>query len=465
MGMPFHLTTGSPSRSRRAALALLPALALLVALLPAATAQAAPAAPVLIRTAPESPGLSTTPKVIGRSDGVGTSVVHRAFGPVASTTGPTSTIALYTDAACAGPVVASGPLSELEGEGIAVSVAPGSTTAFFATQTDPDEPGVPSPCSAPGLVYRHVTGPPATPVLSAVSPASPADDNAPLLTGSAEAGATVSIYADAACSGTPLGSGTAAAFGSTGVQAIVPDNSTTAFHALASWAGLSSACSSTSVTYQEVTAPPGEPEAPQPQPPVVSPPVVVDPPGRPPAPKLHTEPGGRAHDTMPRVLGSVSGSVRVDLFRSEGCDGARAASATPAEFAAGVPLRVDANSTTSFSAIAVDASGERSRCSPEPAVYSEDSLPPLTRITFGPGVKTRKRAPIFRFADVTGDPPGTTFLCKLDRRPWQACQTPWRLSRLRPRSHVVQVRAIDAAGNQEIGAAKRRFKVIGPAPR
>jgi hypothetical protein len=459
--MPFHVTTGSPPHSRRATLALLPIFALLAALLPA-VAEAAPAAPVLTGTSPESPNFSTTPKVRGRGGGVGTSVVSRAFGPVAATSGPTSTITLYTDAACTGPVAATGTLSDLEGEGIAVSVAPESTTEFFATQTDLDEPGTPSQCSAPSLVYRHVTGPPGMPVLSAVSPASPADNNAPLLTGSADAGATVANYANAGCSGSPLGSGTAAALGSTGIQAIVPDNSTTTFYALASWAGVTSACSVTSVTYQEVTAPPVEPEAPPKSepPPGVSPPVVVDPPGRPPAPKLHTEPGGRAHDATPLVLGSVSGAVRVDLFRSESCDGARAASATPAEFAAGVPVRVDANSTTSFSAIAVDSSGERSRCSPEPAVYTEDSLPPLTRITFGPGVKTRKRAPIFRFADITGDPPGTTFLCKLDRRPWQACQTPWRLSRLRPKSHVVQVRAIDAAGNQETGAAKRRFKVV-----
>jgi hypothetical protein len=459
--MPFHLTTRSLLRSR---CATLPVLAVFAALLLAPSAQAESASPVLTGSSPESPNFSTTPKIRGHSGGVGTSVVSRALGPIAATSGPTSTITLYTDAACAGPVAAAGQLIDLEGEGIEVSVAPGSTTEFFATQTDPDEPGSPSQCSAPGFVYRNVTGPPGIPVLSGVSPASPADDNAPLLTGSADAGATVSLFANASCSGSPLGSGTAAAFGSTGIQAIVPDNSTTTFHALASWAGVTSPCSLTSIAYQEVTVPPAE--APQPQPPVVvSPPVVVDPPGRPPAPKLHTEPSGRAHDTTPRVVGSVSGSVRVDLFRSAGCDGARAASATPSEFAAGVPVRVDANSTTSFSAIAIDASGERSRCSPEPAVYAEDSLPPLTRITFGPGVKTRKRAPVFRFADITGDPPGTTFLCKLDRRPWKACQTPWRLSGLRPKSHVVRIRAIDAAGNQETGAAKRRFKVIGPATR
>jgi hypothetical protein len=450
--------------------AIVPAAALLAALLALALlapgAGAEPISPALIGTTPESPGLSQTPRILGRAGGVGTSVVSRAFGGAGTATAdPTSAIAIYTDAACSGSVLTTGTLAELEGAGIEVNVGPGSTTEFFATQTDPDEPGQPSECSA-GLVYRHVSGPPAEPLLTGVNPASPADENFPRLLGSAEVGATVSIYPDPGCSGAPLGAGSAAAFGGGGIQVPVADNSTTTFYALAAWAGLTSACSSTSVTYQEVTVPPAsEPEVPQPETPGVSPPVVVDPAGRPPAPKLHTVPGGRAHDITPRVLGSVSGAVRVDIFRSEGCDGARAASATPSEFGAGVPVRVDANSTTSFSAIAIDASGERSRCSPEPAVYTEDSLPPLTRITFGPGVKTRKRAPVFRFADITGDPPGTAFLCKLDKRPWRACQTPWRLSRLKPIAHTVRVRAVDAAGNQEAVGAKRRFKVIGSAPK
>jgi hypothetical protein len=441
-------------------LSFLTVLALLsLALLASGSASAEPASPVLTGTSPESPSFETSFRILGRGDGVGTSAVGHGLRAVASAADPTSAITIYTDPACAGPVAATGVLSELEGEGIPAGVAPGTTTEFFATQTDPDEPLDPSQCSDPGLVYRHVTGPPQAPVLTAVNPASPADDNMPRLIGSAEAGATISIYSDPSCAGAPLAAGSAAAFGAPGIPVAVADNSFTTFYAMAAWAGVTSACSTSFVSYREVTPPP-QPEPPQSATPIVSPPAVVDPPGRPPAPKLHTEPGGRAHDTMPRVVGSSSGALRVDLFRSASCDGARAAAVSPAEFAAGVPVRVDPNSTTSFSAIAIDASGEHSRCSPEPALYSEDSAPPLTRITFGPGVKTRKRAPVFRFADIAADPPGTTFLCKLDRRPWRTCQTPWHLSRLRPTSHLVQIRAVDTAGNQEAVGAKRHFKVI-----
>ena len=32
----------------------------------------------------------------------------------------------------------------------------------------------------------------------------------------------------------------------------------------------------------------------------------------------------------------------------------------------------------------------------------------------GPAAKTRKRKAVFRFVDITGDAPGTAFLCKVD---------------------------------------------------
>ena len=91
--------------------------------------------------------------------------------------------------------------------------------------------------------------------------------------------------------------------------------------------------------------------------------------------------------------------------------------------------------------------------------YIEDSLAPRTRITLGPGAKTRRRTAVFRFLDATGNP-GTTFLCRLDRGKWRACKTPRSFRRLRFGRHVVRVKATDAAGNRETVGAKRRFKVI-----
>jgi hypothetical protein len=78
----------------------------------------------------------------------------------------------------------------------------------------------------------------------------------------------------------------------------------------------------------------------------------------------------------------------------------------------------------------------------------------------GPGVKTRKHKAVFRFADTTDDPPGTTFLCKVDRHRWAQCSSPLKVRRLGFSRHIVRVKAIDSAGNAEATGAKRRFKVV-----
>jgi len=374
---------------------------------------------------------------------------------------------VYAAADCAGPVAASGSAAQFENSGIPVSVDPGTTTTFSATNTDIT--GV-SACSEP-IEYRQVSDPPGVPAIAGVDPAGPADDNSPHILGSADPGSTVSIYANSSCSGSPLASGSAALFASSGIAVGVADNSTTTFFAKASWAELPSACSSTSATYQELT--------------VFSPGSggggengaggggnVGGGSGSPAAgggatghsaalaaPKLRTVPGGRANNSTPVVTGSVSGAARVQIYKNAACTGRPVASGPASQLAAGFPIGVAENAITRFYGEAIDGDGKASDCS-EPVQYAEDSSPPLTRITFGPGVKTRKRVAVFRFADVTDDPPGTTFVCKFDRGPWQACQAPLKLPHLKPKAHTLKVRAIDAAGNEEAIGASRRFKVV-----
>ena len=65
------------------------------------------------------------------------------------------------------------------------------------------------------------------------TPASPANDNSPKITGSAEAGSTVKLYTTSDCSGSVAASGTAAAFSSPGITVAVADDSTTTFKATA----------------------------------------------------------------------------------------------------------------------------------------------------------------------------------------------------------------------------------------
>ena len=71
------------------------------------------------------------------------------------------------------------------------------------------------------------TAAPAAPSLTDTDPNSPANDNNPEVKGSAEAGSQVKIYSTSDCSGTPLATGTAAAFSGAGITTPVPGDQTT----------------------------------------------------------------------------------------------------------------------------------------------------------------------------------------------------------------------------------------------
>jgi hypothetical protein len=432
--------------------ALVSALLGLAALAPAA--QAVPFSPALTGTNPVSPGASLTPRIQGQADGVVTAVVHPRLsavggGPVAMAIEPTNTITIYTDPNCTGTVAGEGTADKLEKAGIEVEVAPESVTSFYATQSNG---GGSSPCSTESVTYRQVSTAPGPPSFSSVNPASGANDNFPRLIGSADPEATVSIYMNASCTGQPLATGTGAVFGAAGIQVSVPDNSETTFYAQVSMAGFLSSCSSSSISYKEVTPPP--------PPPPSEPEGGSSGSGSPPAaPHLRTIPGGRANDNTPLVTGTAPGAATVKVFTSAGCKGAPVAKGSAGEFASGLEVQVADNTTTSFYGISVGSGGGQSACS-TPVTYVEDSTAPHTRITMGPGAKTRKRSATFRFTDTTDDTPGTVFLCKVDRRKWKACGSPLRLRKLKLHSHTLRVKAIDPAGNAEATGAKRRFKVI-----
>jgi len=97
--------------------------------------------------------------------------------------------------------------------------------------------------------------PPAAPTLNDTDPNSPANDNQPEVKGIAEPGSTVDIYANVACTGTPVATGTAEQLFSPGITVTVPDNSTTTFFATATNAEGTSPCSA-GFPYTEVTPPP-----------------------------------------------------------------------------------------------------------------------------------------------------------------------------------------------------------------
>jgi hypothetical protein len=115
---------------------------------------------------------------------------------------------------------------------------------------------------APGnesqIVSRSFTvdthAPPA-PQITDTDPDSPANDNAPEVKGSAQAGTTVRLFKTAGCTGAPAAVGSAAKFASPGITVSVPDNTTTAFRATATdAAGNVSPCWG-SFTYVEDSTP------------------------------------------------------------------------------------------------------------------------------------------------------------------------------------------------------------------
>ncbi|HSS32875.1 MAG TPA: hypothetical protein VLL27_06295 [Solirubrobacterales bacterium] len=421
-------------------------------------AQATLLPPLLTESNPVSPGALTAPRIKGQ---VEEEVIKAApFGatafeePITNSSEPNNTVTLYTDPSCTGSVAATGTVEQLEEPGIQVTVGAESTTTFYGIQNNATET---SGCSPQGFSYRQVSSAPSAPAFSSVSPASPANYNFPYLIGSADPEATVSIYAGVGCSGSPVASGSGAAFAAPGIQVAVADNSETSFYARAAIAGFTSVCSATPIVYREVTPPPTEVSGGGGSPGgggVAAPPATP-----PPAPHLRTVPGGTGNDTTPTLTGSAPGAAAVKLFAGAACSGAFLAKVPVSSFAVGVELQVAENAAAAFSAISVSISGRESGCS-DPVTYLEDSTAPHTRITMGPAAKTAKRKATFRFIDTTGDAAGTVFLCKVDAAKWKRCSSPLSLRHLHPRRHVVRVKAVDPAGNAEPAGAKRQFKVI-----
>jgi hypothetical protein len=88
---------------------------------------------------------------------------------------------------------------------------------------------------------------------------------------------------------------------------------------------------------------------------------------------------------------------------------------------------------------------------------AKDKTPPDTKIVKGPPKKTHKRTAKFKF---TATEAGSTFQCKMDRKPFKPCSSPKKYKKLRPGKHVFQVRAIDSSGNVDPTPAKRKFTVL-----
>jgi hypothetical protein len=367
----------------RLSLCLLSSLVFVVFVLPVAGAHAVPPKPALTETNPvsskDAPAESLEPFLIGKGEpGAETQVVHRpallAAGPgTFFTLHPEYKIEIFAETACQGPVVAFGTAEELEDTGIAAPAGADAVTKFSAWQIDPSEPGEPEPSKC-SVERKYWEG----------NPPPEAEEPAPEGPGG------------------------------------------------------------------------GGPGTPAPEPPQAGGGNGAS--ERPVPPRLRTVPVGPANDNTPLIAGSASNVDAVKLYDNSSCSGSAVANVSPSELTAGVPLRVADNSVTDFTGVTVN-NGKQSFCSP-PATYIEDSSAPRTRITMGPGAKTRRHKAVFRFADTSGDPTGTSFVCKVGKHKWKPCHSPFKLRNLGFHRYVLRVRGVDAIGNAETKPAKRSFKVI-----
>ncbi len=83
--------------------------------------------------------------------------------------------------------------------------------------------------------------------------------------------------------------------------------------------------------------------------------------------------------------------------------------------------------------------------------------PPSTILRKKPPKRTRDRTPTFSFS---ADQAGSTFQCKVDRRRFRSCRSPYTTKPLRPGKHTFKVRARNASGifGHRIAYS---FKVLG----
>jgi hypothetical protein len=227
----------------------------------------------------------------------------------------------------------------------------------------------------------------------------------------------------------------------------------------------------------------------------------------PPPPTLEkTSPASPNPSTTLTVIGQAAAGSLIKVYKTTNCSGEPVAEGTAAQLASPgltVTVPVAPGSTTSYRATA-EAEGVVSACSASISYKQEDPPPPpppgeegtggspeggtggtagtggsdgkggktpgggkagvvyvapLIKITYGPAFKTRLRRPVFRFADMTGQP-GTKFFCRVDRHAWKGCSSPTKVRKMKLGRHVFAVKAVNAIGVPAPKPLKRAFKVV-----
>jgi hypothetical protein len=260
-----------------------------------------------------------------------------------------SRVELFATGDCTGEARGSATADSSGRVAFGVTVEDDTTSHFSARATD--GAGNASAC-APAHTYVEDSSAPGVPVLLSSEPASPGRTRSPVLTGTTEPGATVILYADEPCTGTERGSAKADTSGSFRVVGSADANTSTRFRVRArDAAGNTSACSA-GLSYVHDAAEPALPTL-----------------------KGFT-PGSPANANSPVLSGTAEAGARLRVFPGSSCQGEPVAVATVGtEGLFLATLSVADDTTTTFSAHAVDAAGNTSGCAAS-TPFVEDSHAP-----------------------------------------------------------------------------------------
>jgi fibronectin type 3 domain-containing protein len=294
----------------------------------------APAAPTFTNTDPLSPTRTT--------------LVPKIRGTAAS---DAQQVRLYSNAACT-TMTGSGTKATFEGAGIPTAILPNESTNIYAQAFD--AAGNNSACTFMAT-FVHDTIAPDPPIFAMSTPASPNNQSVtPRIQGTTDISAVdVKIYNDDTCLNL-IGSGTAEAFDSPGIQVTVTGNTTTTLYATsADNAGNNSSCSALA-NYAHSTVPAPSPGF------FVATPV---------SPTRVTN--------RPYIVGTAVNTItRVTLYSDVSCTGSLGTANRSLFVTSGIQATVAMNAQTSLYAISEDVYGNTSPCT-FLTNYIHNTVPPF----------------------------------------------------------------------------------------
>ena len=290
-----------------------------------------PAAPGFTGISPLSPSNAAAPIVKG------------------SASADTKNIALYRDSSCV-TSIGSGTKAQFEAGGIIAGVLTNTATTIYAEAID--TAGNPSACTVL-TTYIHDDVGPAAPAFVSTNPASPSSSSlAPAVRGTSSADTvSLTLYSNAGCT-TLIGSGTKAAFETTGIAATLAPNATTMIYAKAADAlsNTSDCTLLTSCTHDNIG--PASPSF------------------------VSVNPVSPSTTLSPAIKGASSlDSISLTFYKDAECTDS-IGSGTKASFeGAGITATVPENATTTVYVKAFDAAGNPSACAAL-TTYTHDAIGP-----------------------------------------------------------------------------------------